>query len=62
MNFGSVFPKDLEHQEQWRKAIIYLEKMFIQLKNSGLKPSADYILLTGKDFETGKNVSEKVKI
>ncbi|WP_374329052.1 hypothetical protein [Soonwooa sp.] len=36
--------------------------MFIQLKDSGLKPSADYILLTGKDFETGKNVSEKVKI
>lgn len=41
---------------------IYLEKMFIQLKNSGLKPNADYILLTGKDFETGKNVTEKVKI
>ena len=36
--------------------------MFIQLKNSGLKPNADYILLTGRDFETGKNVTEKVKI
>ncbi|MGX9984948.1 DUF4833 domain-containing protein [Soonwooa purpurea] len=41
---------------------IYLEKMFIQLKNSGLKPSADYILVTGKDFETGKSVTEKLKI
>lgn len=41
---------------------IYLEKMFIQLKKSGLKPSADFILLTGKDFDTGKTVTEKLKI
>ncbi|WP_300672879.1 DUF4833 domain-containing protein [Soonwooa sp.] len=41
---------------------IYLEKMFIQLKSFALKPSAEYILLIGKDFETGKSVTEKVKI
>lgn len=44
------------------KKKMYLDKMFIQLKKSGIKPVADYILLSGKDFFTGKAMTEKVEI
>lgn len=41
---------------------IFLDKMYIQLKKGGVKPTADYILLTGKDFFTGHTVAEKVEM
>ena len=42
------------------KKKMYLNKMFIQLKKSGVTPVADYIVLSGKDFFSGKPISEKL--
>ncbi|MGV4414295.1 DUF4833 domain-containing protein [Chryseobacterium sp. T1] len=41
---------------------MFLDKMYVQLKKGGIKPTADYILLTGKDFFTGKTITEKVEM
>lgn len=41
---------------------MFLDKMYVQLKKGGIKPTADYILLTGKDFFTGKTITEKIEM
>ncbi|NRT16612.1 hypothetical protein HNP99_002983 [Flavobacterium sp. 28A] len=43
---------------------MYLDKMFVQLKDGflGLQAKADFVLFYGKDFSSGKTIIEKVII
>lgn len=44
------------------KRKMYLDKMFVKLKYGflGLKPKAEYVLFYGKDYSSGKSITEKV--
>jgi len=46
------------------KRKMYLDKMFVQLKDGflGLKPEAEYVLFYGKDYNSGKSITEKITI
>ncbi|RAV27745.1 DUF4833 domain-containing protein [Sinomicrobium soli] len=41
---------------------MYLDRMFVQLrdKTSDINAKADYVLFEGRDFKSGRNVTEKV--
>jgi hypothetical protein len=43
---------------------MYLDKMFVQLKEGllGLKAKAEYVLFFGKDYNSGKPITEKIII
>lgn len=38
---------------------MYLDRIFIHLNSSGLSAKAEYVMFYGKDFNTGKTVTEK---